>query len=137
MSAPRLSAALSMHQLRLNVHLGEHEPERSEEQAIEVSVSFYFKDLPSACGNDNGQFLCYGKITDALERLVEKQEFRLIEFLAMRMYDALRGEILTCFGKEKAEDVYVWISLHKCNLPIEQLVGGASFEYTDVPSGLL
>ncbi len=137
MQHPRLPAALSLDRLRLNVHLGEHAPERGTMQAIEVSIKIYFKNMPAACRDDCGQFLCYGKLSEAIENVVHGREYRLIEFLACKIYDVMRTHIIASFGDEQSQDIYVWLRLHKCNPPIPQLLGGASFEYTDVPSGLL
>lgn len=137
MTKPLLSAALTIDQLRVMVHLGEHAAERKESQAIELSIRFYFKDLPSACGDDDGQFLCYDKISRKLEALAQAKEYRLIEFLAMQLHNALREEIAAVFGEAKARDIYVWLRLHKCQTLLESMKGGAGFEFTDLPSGLL
>jgi dihydroneopterin aldolase len=131
-----LPAALHLNQLRLHVHLGEGSAERAVLQDIDVSVSVYFMDLPAACGDDDGKFICYNKLADVLRAKATSQPYRLIEFLCMQLYAAARGEIVRAMG-EDAASIYITLKLNKCHPPVQGLIGGSSFEYTDLPTGLL
>lgn len=131
-----LSAALHINQLRLFVHLGEGELERSQEQPIDIDVSIYFADLPSACKNDDGDFICYDKLSGLLGAKATEKPYRLIEFLCMQLYDVTRAEIVRAVGDAAASRIFVRLCLTKPDAPVEGLLGGSSFEYTDIVSGL-
>lgn len=124
-------AVLSIERLRLMVRLGEWEPERAEPQPIELTVHFYFHDLPSACQDDDGEFICYDKVATRLSQLVASKEFRLIEFLCMQAHGVIREEIVSALGEAAAAKVGVRIRLHKVQVPIPEMVGGAAFEFRD------
>lgn len=128
-------AALSINTLRLQVRLGVGEPERQNPQPVELGVRFYFTSLPSCTQNDlSSDFICYDKICSSLIRYIEQREFHLIEYLCLDIHREIRGYLEAQLG-EHAQDVKLWIRVHKCEAPVAQMIGGASFVYSDLPLG--
>ncbi|MFZ4125368.1 MAG: hypothetical protein ACOYJ2_04780, partial [Rickettsiales bacterium] len=76
------------------------------------------------------RFIDYEVTTRVLKELVDGQEFRLIEYMAMQCYEALRRATDELSGP----DVKLWVHLHKVAAPIPNLQGGTAFTYSDLPA---
>lgn len=126
--ANHYAAALGIHRLRLSVKLGLEEGERLKAQPVEIDVRFYFPKLPAACKTDEGDFLCYDDICAAITECVTRREFKLIEYLALEIFNLVRGQV-------KDDTVKIGIRLLKCVPPVPNMLGGASFTYSDLPPG--
>lgn len=124
---PSYSSALTINRLRLSVHLGCEKEERVTPQPVEVSIRFYYPAIPAPALRDEGEYECYDKISASIRRMCANKEFRLIEFLCMQVYEVAR--------KAVKKDVKIWVSLTKCNLPVPEVLNGASYLYTDLPPG--
>lgn len=116
---------LRIHRIRLGVRLGYSAEERLQQQPVEVDVSFFFPALGEPSHKDEGDFICYDKISRALEAACKEREFRLIEYLAMELYHIIRQRV--------ADEVRISIRLTKCQIPVAFVQGGASFTYSDLP----
>jgi len=120
----------SINRLHLAAHLGCYAKERSRAQQVEASVRFYFPKVPDCAVNDNGSFIDYDTVSNDLHRIVAKEEFRLIEYMAMQLYRHVRKVV----NKQAGKDVKIWIKLTKLAPPVPHLQGGASFVYSDLPA---
>jgi FolB domain-containing protein len=87
-------ATLSLDQLELQVHLGWTEAERQEPQLVLVSIEINFIDMPEGCIDDElDNTLCYDKLSQLLVKLVADKHFKLLEFLAKSLFDAVQGSL--------------------------------------------
>lgn len=134
MSHSRYPACLTMHRLHLSVNLGRWEDERARAQPIEVSVKFFFPELPLACTEDKSDIMCYDDLSAELGTYVADKNFLHIEYLAVQLFQVVRGNMCRQMGAAY-DNVKVWVRVHKFNAPIPSLTGGASFVYTDLPEG--
>lgn len=116
---------LRVHRIALAVRLGFGKEERVTPQPVEVDVSFFFPAVTEASKSDNGDFICYDKLSHAFKDLCADREFKLIEFLCMELYQVAR--------KAAPPEVKITLRLTKCEVPVEFIHGGASFTYTDIP----
>jgi FolB domain-containing protein len=132
-----IPAVLRIHQLRADVHLGEHAHERAQPQAIDIYVDIYFEALPPACFDDAGAFLCYDKLSVLLRQCATSKPYRLIEYLCMQLVEVTRAEIVRALGEEESKRVFVRLRLAKRDAPVEGLLAGTSFEFCDLPRGVL
>ncbi len=119
------TSCLRVNRVRLDVALGCEPEERANPQAVEVNVAFFFPEVTNASYKDSGDFVCYGKLSFALQKMCEGKEFRLIEYLGMEMYQVARNTTPL--------EVKITLTLTKCDVPVDFVHGGASFSYTDVP----
>lgn len=129
-------AVLSVNKLRLSVRLGEHAAERERPQPVEISLRFYFPELPPACGDDGDLFLCYDKIAQEIINYTCSREFRLIEYLTMEIYALVKEHLAVSLPETLRNDTRIWLMTHKCIPPVPAILGGTSFTYTDLPEGL-
>lgn len=128
-------ACLTMHKLHLSVNLGRWDDERARLQPVEVSVKFFFPELPPASLEDSAQVMCYDDLSVELADYVKDKNFLLIEYLTVQLHKVIRDNMRRQMG-DVYEPVKVWVRLHKFNAPIPSLTGGASFVYTDLPEGV-
>lgn len=126
------SSCLSINRLRLSVKIGHQPGERIKAQPLEVEIRFYFPTLPAACFDDDGDFICYDEVCQAVQNLTKEKEFRLIEYLAMELHKTIRRNI-TKQGITRSDAIKIWLRLHKCVPPVPYMLDGASFTYTDLP----
>lgn len=125
-------AVLEIKALRIAVHLGVGEAERANLQNIEVSVRFFFKKLPAVCGDESQTFICYDTLCTALQKKATEQPHKLIEFLCKQLHDTAHLVMRDAIGSETAKQVFVELSVTKCNPPINGLQGGSHFTISDV-----
>lgn len=121
---------LTINRLQLAAHLGCYAKERLHAQAVEVSFRFYFPEAPDYTHTDKGDFIDYDVVSNDLHRIAGKQEFRLIEYMAMQLFKHVRKLV----NKQAGKDVKIWIKLTKMNPPVPHLLGGASYIYSDLPA---
>lgn len=121
----------TINRLRLPARLGCHAPERSVKQPVEVTIRLYFASEPAFVSDDNARFIDYDALCGLVKDTVKQNEFQLIEYMAGVLFRQLRGYIDALpFG-----DVRIWLSLTKCEAPVESLEGGASFVLSDFEKG--
>ncbi len=130
-------ATLAIHRLRLMVNLGRWDDERAERQPIEVTVKLHFPSLPEAYyTDDNDDVFCYDNLATDIKTFVADRQFNLIEYLTQELHKLTRANIVTQRGEDYAAGVWVTVHLNKCDPPIDGLMGGSSFTFTDLPEGL-
>jgi dihydroneopterin aldolase len=129
-------AKLSLHQLRLMVHLGYGDAERATPQPILLDIDFYLSNLPRGCTQDGAGFLCYDKLATCLRSAIGSVHFSLIEYLAHHFGTAIDTWIAAENATAQIDHIAYNIRVHKCNAPVEDLLGGASFSYSTLPNGL-
>lgn len=134
MTHPYYSSCLTIDRLALAIRIGLEREERLAPQAIEVDLRFYFQRPVEGCHDDDGAFLCYGQVHELLTRMTREREYRLIEFLTLELYRAVRTLIAEAMPQE-AEQIKLWLKVRKCRPPVAGLEGGAGFVYTDLPAG--
>lgn len=120
----------SINRLQLAAHLGCYAKERSKAQQVELSVRFYFPEMPDCARNDNGSFIDYDTVSNEMHKIAEKTEFRLIEYMAMQLHKHIRKLV----NKQADKNVKIWLKLTKLAPPVPHLLGGASYIYSDLPS---
>ncbi len=116
---------LRVNRIRLGVRLGCEKEERAQAQHVEVDLAFYSPALAEPSHADKGDFICYDKLSHALEAMCKGKEFRLIEYLCLQIYDKARSMA--------PADVKISVCVTKCQIPVSFVLGGASFSYTDLP----
>jgi FolB domain-containing protein len=116
---------LRLNAVRLGVRLGCEKEERAQLQHVQVDVAFFAPALSAPAIEDKGDFICYDKVSQALEAMCKDKEFRLIEYLCKEMYDKVRHMT--------PEEVKISLRVTKCQIPVPFVLGGASFAYTDLP----
>lgn len=121
----------TINRLRLPARLGCHSPERSVSQPVEVSVRLYFASEPAFVSNDDAAFIDYDALCGMLKDLVKQHEFQLIEYMAGTLFRHIRSYL----DASAFSDVRVWLSLTKCEAPVELLEGGAGFVLSDMGEG--
>lgn len=121
---------LTLNRLQLSVRIGLHENERTEKLPVEVDARFYFPALPRGCERDDAPSLCYDQLATAVKKTIEAREFKLIEYLAFEVHRCLKDAIARM---GQAGPVAVWVKATKLQLPIPNVLGGASFIYSDLP----
>ena len=127
---------LEIERLRLFVLLGRWDGERENPQPVDVSIQFFFKELPSIWQDDQAtDMFCYSHLVNSLSALVDGQEYRHIEYLCRMLYEETRRDLATQIGEDAASEIPVRIRLNKCNPPIPYLLEGSCFTYSDLPEG--
>lgn len=125
---------LGVHRLRLSATLGYEAGEREKRQPVEIELRIFFNELPTACRDESAPFICYDKLSDAILKLVESREFRLIEFMANEILCVVQKNIEKQMGND-AGGIHVWLRLHKCVPPVPYMLDGASITISDLPKG--
>jgi len=116
--------ALTVEQVMLKVHLGVGKKEQSKKQKVAISLRL---DIPKLPPKDKAEdYICYGKISEAMREYCEGRRFRLIEALGLQLFDLVR--------KQVPKEVAISFKLHKCKLPLTYVKGGACFYYSDLPA---
>ena len=111
---------LSLDRLQLGVFLGHTDEERAHPQPVEIWAAVAFKQAPQANQNDELEdTVCYDQLVKIIKTVCHERDFRLIEFLAQKIYDCIRLEL-------NPEDRLA-IKVTKLNPPVVGLRGGASF----------
>lgn len=118
---------LTINKIRLIVKLGYEKEERTTPQPIEIDIKLYFPDLSDVNRKDDGDFICYDKMSHLIKDLCDSKEFRLIEYLGTEIYNVIRPTV--------ANEIKIKVKITKCILPVSFIMGGASFSYTDLPPG--
>jgi dihydroneopterin aldolase len=121
---------LSIQRLELATRLGCYAKERQRAQQVEVTFRFYFPEILACSLDDKSSFIDYDIIAAKMHEVVEKQEFRLIEYMAMQLHGHARAIVDECVGSQ----VKIWLKLLKVAPPVPHLRGGTAFVYTDLPA---
>ncbi len=116
--------------LQLAVHMGWEAPERKKPQPVEVTIRLYFPEKPICMSDDDASFIDYDGLCNGIHALVEKNQFRLIEYMSNVVFAFVRDYV----NKKNAPDVAVWLSLTKVAAPVPHLLGGAGFVLSDLPA---
>ncbi len=128
----QFQSCTALHDLRLQVHLGVGEEERAELQEISVELRCYYAQMPEA--DDEGAYICYGALADAVRTLLEGKPYKLIETMGMDSLRVARSVAIEQLGEELAKQLAFWVRIHKLNPPVVQLQGGSSFTCSELPS---
>jgi 7,8-dihydroneopterin aldolase/epimerase/oxygenase len=120
-----MSCKLEFTGLRLLLQLGWTDEERAQAQAVDVDLKIAFAEEPPACRTDRlSDTVCYGRVAEILKEMTSKRSFKLIEFLAREMHQALLPMM--------PSGARLGLRVRKIHPPVENLHGGASFEYGDL-----
>ncbi len=112
--------------LLLKTHLGWGAKERQKVQPIRVDAWLRFQKVPLACKTDDlKETVCYGQVSDCIRELIEKREFRLIEYMAAEAYNAVKKEFL------QNKKIDFTIKITKLKAPVKNLKDGSVFWYGD------
>lgn len=122
---------LTISRLRLAVHLGFYEAERNARQPVELCLRLYFPVPPACASDDHAQFIDYGMLCQEISKYVEARRFRLVEFMASDLFAHMRQFI----DAKGGSGIGLWLKLNKCEAPVPNLQGGASFVLCDLPPG--
>ncbi|MDA1074439.1 MAG: 2-amino-4-hydroxy-6-hydroxymethyldihydropteridine diphosphokinase [Proteobacteria bacterium] len=119
-------AVLSMSDLKLAVHLGMPDDERSVRQDVYFSMRIEFGSPPAACAQDSLEgTIDYGVVVLHLQELVAHQQVKTLEHLARQCLEVACEEARKC----NISGVTIGVNLRKYP-NIEGLIGGAAFELT-------
>ncbi len=119
-----LSSQLTLHGLRLPVHLGCSAEERLRPQFVRFDVTVRFSSLPEGCETDRlEQTVCYARLSEILSNVCQAREYQLIEKLGWDAFRAVREIIPT-------QD-QLTLNVVKERPPVASLEGGASFTISE------
>jgi dihydroneopterin aldolase len=119
------NSIVTLNDLLLKANIGVTEVERSCKQDLRLSFKLYFKDKPKACDTDKIEdTICYHEIANIALQYCSENDVKLLEYLCYGLYKKIKSKI----GKK----VNIWIKIEKCSPPIEGILGGTSFEYSDL-----
>ena len=116
---------LSINSLGVDVRLGISKEEQKNPQRIILDIRFYMPAVMSSSVDDKGEYICYHGISEKIYALCISKEFRLIEYLAQEVYRLIR--------RETADEVKLWVKLHKTRILLSYVEEGSSYTYTDLP----
>lgn len=122
---------LTLEQLEILTHLGFYDEERGKRQRVAISLRIYFPKAPACAQDDYAKFMDYGALANHLIAWVTQGEFRLIEYMGMQAFQCVRAYLDT----HHCADARLWLKLTKCDAPVPNLNGGASFIHSDLPAG--
>ena len=118
-------ANLAFDRLHLKLLLGASQQERLIAQSVHIYVKIFFSHIPSSCLNDKlADTICYDFIIHRIRDFCHGKEFKLLEYLCFQLHGHLR-EVLT-------PEIKLSLKVEKCNPPVPELEGPASFSYSDV-----
>ncbi len=124
-------SVFSINRLRVEALIGLHAYEHTKRQPVDICVRLYFSEPPAATGDDNAAVLDYSAIAERLSALATKQHYRLIEYLAQQLFDAVRAYADAHGGQA----VKLWVRLTKVSPAVPFLREGASLVLSDLPAG--
>jgi dihydroneopterin aldolase len=114
----------SLQALCVNVHLGCSDSERVVAQEVRFDLQLSFHKPPPACDSDQlSETICYGELSEIIKKTAKYKAFNTVEHLSMQVYKAVRNKI--------PKDVIVFLRTHKTKPPIDDLLGGAVFEFQE------
>lgn len=114
----KLLSRLSLKDFIVNVHLGVTNEERKTSQPVSISVEVDYVELPKGCFTDKIEEADdYDLISQKIKTLALAKEYCLIEHLAFEIFNSLQLDLKN-----------MKLSVHKVNVPIENLKGGSVFE---------
>jgi dihydroneopterin aldolase len=113
---------LSIHDLRLWVHLGCGHEERHHPQKMSITVDVYFNNCPKGAKTDNlNDTACYLQTVNTIIMLAQNQHFHLIEHLAQSIHQAIINHLSLADA--------VSVTVLKMAPPVQHVHGGISFTY--------
>lgn len=116
-------SSITLHKLKLNVHLGWPDTERASAQIITVEVMIQFPSLLAGCLSDQlTDTYCYDQLTSLIKETASKKAYRLVEHLGHEIYQAIKRYV-----KDTAK-IKIIISKHPA---IVDLMGGVTFSLGD------
>ncbi len=115
---------LRIEDLSVQVRLGCLADEREIPQEVRYTVEFRFPHEPAGVRSDEiGDTICYAKVSEKLKDLCARNEFKLIERLAVESYEALQDLA--------SDGILIGLSLHKVRPPVDGLLGGSHYACGD------
>jgi len=117
---------LTLKSLRLPVHLGVTQEERSSVQEVVVDMKFYFEEWPEGASTDViGDTICYGEMAEKIKAFCASKGFALVEHMCHGIYEMVREGV--------DSKVKIWLRVEKsCPVPFDAFIDHCSFEYSDV-----
>ena len=116
-------ATLTLKDLRVLVHLGCTEQERANSQPVDVSVVIQWPELPKGALTDQLEdTVCYAKVAETIQSVATRKPYALIEALGAAISTELKSFVTGSFR----------VKIHKLHPPVDQLRGGALFEWGEV-----
>jgi len=117
---------LSICDLRLWLHLGCSDEERSQRQLTSIAIEINLSAPPIGCDTDKLEdTICYYNIVNSIEKKIKDQYFNLIEHVAARVHEITDSSITNCRDLITSVNVVV----QKVNAPMENVFGGTKFMY--------
>ena len=111
---------LEIRDLVLPVHLGCEAEEREVPQEVAFSVAVRMPGRPQACVTDDlNDSICYAEISEVILKQVVGREFKLIEYLAQEVFQAIKAM--------RTSDFLMRLEIHKLHPPVANLRGGSFF----------
>lgn len=115
---------VSLNDLLIKANIGVTAAEREIPQDIKISFKLLFNKMPKACETDDiADTVCYHEIAQIALSHCNNEKVKLLECLCFGLYKKIRNVV--------ASDIKIWIKTEKCNPPIEGMLGGTCFEYSD------
>lgn len=118
------NVTLDLPEIILFPRLGLLPEERANPQEVRLSLEITFAHPLAACLSDDiAGTLCYHHLYDEINDLLSRNEFRLIEHLALTIATIVTNEI----HSRALPAATVSLTLHKVSLPLAALPKGAIF----------
>ena len=117
---------LSIHDLRIWIHLGCGEAEKQNAQLVSFNIELSFKTPPEGIRTDDlNDTVCYLEITKKIQDLCQSKRFNLIEHLVHEV----RQETISLLNDKPHNIADLKITVHKLAPPVPGVHGGVTFSY--------
>ncbi|MGL9718159.1 MAG: dihydroneopterin aldolase [Wolbachia sp.] len=121
-----MGCSLLIQDLRLWVHLGCSAEEKFHSQLVSIDVDFTFKSPPLGLTTDQLEdTICYLKVVQNIQSLVQSKQFNLIEHLTHDIYITISNLVM----KKKHIVSSIKVTTHKVAPPVPGMHGGVLFTY--------
>jgi dihydroneopterin aldolase len=125
---------LSIHDLRIWVHLGCSDEEKFHPQMVSFSIDINFKTLPAGAQTDSLQdTVCYLDLVTIITRQCQEKKFNLVEHLAKSVHEKIAASLSAHIHQLQS----ITVTLHKISPPVPGVHGGVKWRHHINYSGSL
>jgi len=118
-----MQSTLELSGYKIPVKIGWTEDERQHPQLIQFDLRLQFQKLPDACQTDDlKDTLCYFTLSQKINDICSRTEYRLIEKLGFEIYQTLTSLL--------PPSVQLKLTITKLNPPLAEVISGATASFS-------